>query len=118
MSSLCCVHAAHISPLLSLSLSFLSSSLHLSPHLPPSSPPPPPFFTPFLPFSLQVRKALGVGDRVWEGCNDPVYFAFMLDFPRNIEPRVVQLLEGGVRVLVYAGDKDYICNWIGERGRG
>ena len=67
---------------------------------------------------VQVRQALGVGNREWQACSKSVYFAFMLDFPRNIEPRVVQLLGGGVRVLVYAGDKDYICNWMGECGGG
>lgn len=25
------------------------------------------------------------------------------------------MLEGGVRVLIYAGDVDFICNWIGNK---
>ena len=25
------------------------------------------------------------------------------------------MLEGGIRVLIYAGDVDFICNWIGNK---
>ncbi|KAJ9065660.1 hypothetical protein DSO57_1017234 [Entomophthora muscae] len=25
------------------------------------------------------------------------------------------LLEGGIRVLIYAGDADFICNWMGNK---
>ena len=62
----------------------------------------------------QVRAALGVGDRTWEGCSYKVYLSFLLDVPRNIQPRVVKLLEANVRLLLYSGDKDFICNWMGE----
>jgi len=26
-----------------------------------------------------------------------------------------EILESGIRVLIYAGDADYICNWIGNK---
>ena len=31
------------------------------------------------------------------------------------EQMVPDLLDNGVRVLIYAGDVDYICNWIGNK---
>ena len=32
---------------------------------------------------------------------------------RNLGEDVRYLLESGVNVLVYSGDKDYVCNWRG-----
>ncbi|CAI5977499.1 unnamed protein product [Closterium sp. NIES-65] len=61
-----------------------------------------------------VRKALGVGDRKWESCSSRVYHAMLFDFMRDLAPKVPHLLAADVRVLVYAGDADYICNWIGN----
>ena len=57
---------------------------------------------------------MGVGNRAWAPCSSKVFYAFLLDNPRNIQHRVVKLLEANVRMLMYAGDKDFICNWIGE----
>ena len=31
----------------------------------------------------------------------------------NLAPKVKYLLENGVRVLVYSGTLDFICNWMG-----
>ena len=28
---------------------------------------------------------------------------------------VTPMLEGGVRALIYAGDTDFICNWMGNK---
>ncbi|KAI8464535.1 MAG: serine carboxypeptidase III precursor [Monoraphidium minutum] len=62
-----------------------------------------------------VRKALGVGDRSWEECNMLVHAGFMGDFMRNFGDKLVPLLEDGIRVMIYAGDQDLICNWLGNR---
>jgi serine carboxypeptidase-like clade 4 len=33
---------------------------------------------------------------------------------RNFEVDIPSLLEDGISVLIYAGEFDFICNWIGE----
>jgi len=64
-----------------------------------------------------TRELLGVDPAVPAGlaaCNDTVYNAFVatLDEYHETYTQVSQLLERGVRVLVYAGTYDWICNWI------
>ena len=61
-----------------------------------------------------VRESLGVGDRKYEQCSSDVYQAMLMDFMRNIEPLVPPLLEDGIRTLVYVGENDFICNWLGN----
>ncbi|GBF95389.1 serine carboxypeptidase-like enzyme [Raphidocelis subcapitata] len=65
--------------------------------------------------SAAVRKALGVGDRSWQECNMLVHAGFWGDFMRDFGAKLVPLLEDGVRVMIYAGDQDLICNWLGNR---
>lgn len=65
--------------------------------------------------SEAVRDALGVGGREWTECNMLVHAGFSGDFMRDYGDKLVPLLEDGVRVMIYAGDKDLICNWLGNR---
>jgi carboxypeptidase C (cathepsin A) len=52
----------------------------------------------------------------WEQCNFQVNLKFMFDFMRNYHELIPPLLESGdIRVLIYVGDQDYICNWIGNK---
>jgi cathepsin A (carboxypeptidase C) len=37
------------------------------------------------------------------------------DWMRPYVEYIPQLLESGIKVLIYAGDADYICNWIGNK---
>ena len=37
------------------------------------------------------------------------------DWMQNLEVHIPSVLDAGVRVLVYAGDKDFICNVEGNR---
>ncbi|KAL0436933.1 UNVERIFIED_CONTAM: Serine carboxypeptidase-like 48 [Sesamum radiatum] len=61
-----------------------------------------------------VRDALGVGDIDFVSCSSTVYEAMITDMMRNLEVGIPALLEDGIKLLVYAGEYDLICNWIGN----
>ncbi|CAI5511371.1 unnamed protein product [Closterium sp. Naga37s-1] len=63
--------------------------------------------------SAEVKQKLGV-KKEWRDCDDSVYFAMLMDFERDETEHVSYVLNNGLRVLIYAGEKDFICNWIGE----
>jgi carboxypeptidase C (cathepsin A) len=56
-------------------------------------------------------------DRVetWETCNMQVKMQFTIagDPLKSVISYVKELLENNVRVLIYAGDADLMCNWYG-----
>lgn len=62
----------------------------------------------------KVQKALGV-DAKWQDCNQLVNKGFMGDFMKNFHQQIPDLLHDNIRVVVYAGDVDYICNWLGNK---
>ncbi|CAO3613987.1 unnamed protein product [Cunninghamella echinulata] len=66
-----------------------------------------------------VRAALGADSQAgnYTGCSDKVGTRFSLtgDNSKNFEPHIVKTLSEDVRVLLYVGDKDYICNWMGNK---
>ncbi|CAO3648403.1 unnamed protein product [Mucor hiemalis] len=68
--------------------------------------------------SEEVRKNLGVDEKAgnYTGCSDSVGYRFGLDGDnsKDVSGLVVETLEAGVRVLLYVGDMDYICNWVGN----
>ncbi len=64
--------------------------------------------------SPSTRAALGVGERAWQACSPRVHADMMADWMRDLEPVIPPMLEGGLRVLVYAGEDDFICNWLGN----
>lgn len=61
-----------------------------------------------------VRDALGVGDIEFVSCSSEVYQAMIKDWMRNLEVGIPTLLEDGIKLLVYAGEYDLICNWLGN----
>lgn len=64
-----------------------------------------------------VRETLGVDpvvDRPYTSCSDDVGRAFgeSMDFFFPTPTQIAALLERGVRVLIYVGANDWICNWV------
>tara|TARA_B100000524_G_scaffold214284_2_gene112403 strand:+ start:2686 stop:4023 length:1338 start_codon:yes stop_codon:yes gene_type:complete len=66
-----------------------------------------------------VLEALGVASakKKWSDCNRAVSLQFALsgDYLANFEQKLPEQLADGIRFLIYAGDQDYICNWLGNR---
>jgi len=62
----------------------------------------------------KVKDALGVGDIDFVSCSSTVYEAMLTDWMRNLEDGIPALLEDGIKMLVYAGEYDLICNWLGN----
>lgn len=55
--------------------------------------------------------AQGVGSREWQGCDMSVYADMSGDWLKNYANLLPEMLEDGVRVMIYAGNLDLICNW-------
>ncbi|KAG0168586.1 hypothetical protein DFQ28_004712 [Apophysomyces sp. BC1034] len=67
----------------------------------------------------EVRSQLGVDPEagVYTGCSESVGGQFELtgDGSKDFSPNVAATLEEGIRVLLYVGDMDWICNWSGNK---
>jgi cathepsin A (carboxypeptidase C) len=63
-----------------------------------------------------VKNAVGANVEIFKLCDDTVFrnFLFQGDETMPFQQYVAELLEKNVPVLLYAGDKDYICNWLGN----
>jgi len=64
-----------------------------------------------------TREALHVTDEssAWTSCNMGINMKFHSDWMHDFSPYVADLLNDGIHTLVYAGDVDYICNYLGNR---
>lgn len=64
-----------------------------------------------------VQEAIGAEVDHFESCNFDINrnFLFNGDWMKPYHRAVTDLLEKGLPILVYAGDKDFICNWLGNR---
>ncbi|KAK9763844.1 hypothetical protein K7432_009137 [Basidiobolus ranarum] len=67
----------------------------------------------------EIRSELGVAKEVgkFESCSNAVgdNFSKTPDNMLNFADRLPVLLKAGIRVLLYAGDADFICNWMGNK---
>lgn len=61
----------------------------------------------------KVQQALNTAGRDWSDCNMVVHTFMLGDWLENLSDKVAYLADSGVKVLVYSGDKDFICNWRG-----
>ncbi|KPA78508.1 putative mitochondrial serine carboxypeptidase (CBP1) [Leptomonas pyrrhocoris] len=66
--------------------------------------------------NAELRARLGVADGVqWSVCNDDVSQLFDNDELRNFDYAIPPILAAGVPVMLYVGDLDYSCNWMGNK---
>lgn len=65
----------------------------------------------------EVKKALGAEVDEYQSCNFDINRNFMFagDWMKPYQKNVIDLLEKDLPVLIYAGDKDFICNWLGNQ---
>ncbi|GAB2250559.1 hypothetical protein Droror1_Dr00016809 [Drosera rotundifolia] len=61
-----------------------------------------------------VKTALGVGNIDWIPCSNTVYDNLQDDWMRDLAVGIPALLEQEIQVLIYAGEDDLICNWLGN----
>mmetsp|Transcript_25291 Transcript_25291/g.53297 ORF Transcript_25291/g.53297 Transcript_25291/m.53297 type:complete len:578 (+) Transcript_25291:125-1858(+) len=65
-----------------------------------------------------TKKALGVDEthsHRWEACNFGINGKFRTDWMKDFSGYVKDLLEAGFPALIYAGDVDFICNYLGNQ---
>ncbi|ODV78332.1 uncharacterized protein CANTADRAFT_26478 [Suhomyces tanzawaensis NRRL Y-17324] len=64
-----------------------------------------------------VKEALGAEVDDYESCNFDINRNFLLggDWMKPYFKNVIDILEQNIPTLIYAGDKDFICNWLGNR---
>ncbi|KAG1451227.1 hypothetical protein G6F56_008139 [Rhizopus delemar] len=65
----------------------------------------------------EVKEAVGAEIDEYESCNMQINFRFQMagDWMRPYVREVPGLLEDDIRILIYAGDADFICNWMGNK---
>eukprot|EP00550_Attheya_septentrionalis_P004496 CAMPEP_0198285034 /NCGR_PEP_ID=MMETSP1449-20131203/4348_1 /TAXON_ID=420275 /ORGANISM="Attheya septentrionalis, Strain CCMP2084" /LENGTH=554 /DNA_ID=CAMNT_0043982271 /DNA_START=44 /DNA_END=1708 /DNA_ORIENTATION=+ len=66
----------------------------------------------------ETRAALHVTDESaskWNACNMGINFMFHTDWMKDMSGHISEMLDGGIPILIYAGDVDFICNYMGNR---
>lgn len=65
--------------------------------------------------SPHTQALLGV-EQTWTPCNYQVNGMFSNDWMKQFaDPYLADQIDDGLRVLIYAGDVDFICNWLGNQ---
>jgi len=64
-----------------------------------------------------VKEEVGAETDKYESCNMQINFRFQMagDWMRPYVNEVPKLLEDDIKILIYAGDADFICNWMGNK---
>ncbi|EPS31077.1 Carboxypeptidase S1 [Penicillium oxalicum] len=83
---------------------------------PSNDPNPPSTYSSYLARS-SVVKAIGAKS-TYQECPNGAYnkFASTGDNPRSFLSTLSSVVQSGVNVIVWAGDTDWICNWVGNYG--
>lgn len=61
----------------------------------------------------KIQTALGVSGRTWVECSTAVHTNLLGDWITDLSNKISNVLESGLQVFVYSGDKDFVCNWRG-----
>ncbi|KAL3625690.1 hypothetical protein CASFOL_030219 [Castilleja foliolosa] len=61
-----------------------------------------------------VKSALGVGNIQFVLCSREVYETMRGDVMRNMAVYIPELLEDGIKLLLFDGEYDFVCNWLEE----
>ncbi|KAJ7234773.1 Alpha/Beta hydrolase protein [Mycena haematopus] len=77
---------------------------------------PPEYYVNYLALS-SVTKAIGATSSKYSECPDAPYelFGKTGDDARTLLPQLGNVVDTGIRVLIWAGDADIICNWLGNQ---
>jgi len=65
-----------------------------------------------------TKQALGVDEKNshnWQSCNYGINMQFHTDWMKDFSQYVGELLDADIPALIYAGDVDFICNYLGNR---
>jgi carboxypeptidase C (cathepsin A) len=84
--------------------------------VPTANPDPyPPALEPYLQSSAVTSEIGSQSPSPWTETNYEVYseFAATGDLMRSASPNLEMVINSGVRTVIYDGDADYICNYIG-----
>ena len=66
--------------------------------------------------TYEYRDVMGLPSdqgTLWEECATMPHLGLIFDWDQSYGYKLAPLLDNGVPVLIYNGDQDYICNWIG-----
>ena len=82
---------------------------------PSADPNPPSTYSTYLQ-QPSVVKAIGAKS-TYQECPDAVYnkFSSTGDNSRSFLPQLSSVIAAGVQTVVWAGDADFICNWLGSQ---
>lgn len=61
-----------------------------------------------------VKAALGAEDTNFVSCSSVVHSAMNGDLMKNFAVGIPAFLEDEIKLLLYAGEYDLICNWLGK----
>ncbi|CAD7696931.1 unnamed protein product [Ostreobium quekettii] len=62
----------------------------------------------------EIQRKLGVSKPFHE-CNRTVQSDMRWEWMYGVDAWLAPLLDDGIKVLIYAGDQDLLCNWVGNR---